>query len=99
MACRKEVPTPRAGCEAVCGDTSSLPRAKQGRRPFRESAEGGKEEGGLLILSPVCGAPLAPGLLSTEPANGDLVKNTFVFLQPENLLSQMNLIMFTARPP
>lgn len=82
MVCRKEVPTPRAGCEAVCGDTLSLPRVKEGGRPFRESAEGGKEEGGLLILSPVCGAPSASRLLSTEPANKDRVKNTFVFPQP-----------------
>ena len=41
----------------------------------------------------------ASGVLSIEIANEALQKNTFVSCSPENLLSQVNLIMFTAPPP
>ena len=41
----------------------------------------------------------ASGVLSIEIANEALQKNTFVSCSPENLLSQVNLIMFTAPLP
>ena len=41
----------------------------------------------------------ASRVLSIEIANEALQENTFVSCSPENLLSQANLIMFTAPPP